>query len=57
MGGTNFIVCNFAAKDTWQFCFEREREIWTSAALIPEKNNSQADRETRVFIDNKKWNS
>ena len=34
----------------------REREIWISAALIPGKNNTQADRESRVFIDNKRWN-
>ena len=54
MGGTHFIECNSAAKDIWQFCIERE--IWISAALITEKNNTQADRESRVFIDNERWN-
>ena len=54
MGGTRFIECNSAAKDIWQFCIERE--IWISAALIPGKNNTQTDRESRVFIDNKRWN-
>ena len=54
MGGTRFIECNSAAKDTWQFCIERE--IWISAALIPGKNNTQADRESRFFINNKRWN-
>ena len=54
MGGTRFIECNSAAKDIWQFCIERE--IWISAALIPGKNNTQADRESRVFIDHKRWN-
>ena len=54
MGGTHFIECNSAAKDIWQFC--TEREIWISAALILEKKNTQANRESRVFIDNKRWN-
>ena len=48
------IECNSAAKDIWQFCIERE--IWISAALIPGKNNTQADRESGGFIDNKRWN-
>ena len=51
MGGTHVIECSSAAKDIWQFCIERE--IWISAALIPGKNNTQADSESRVFIDNK----
>ena len=54
IGGTCFIECNSAAKDIWQFFIERE--IWISAALIPGKNNTQADRESRVFIDNTRWN-
>ena len=54
MGGTHFIECNSAAKDIWQFCIERE--IWILAALIPDKNNNRADKEPRVFIDNKRWN-
>ena len=52
MGGTRFIEYNSAAKDIWQFCIERE--IWISAALIPGKNNTQADRESTVFSDNKR---
>jgi len=47
MGGTHSIECNSAAKDIWQFCIERE--IWISEAHIPGKNNTQADRESRVF--------
>ena len=50
-GGTHSIECNSAAKDIWQFCIERE--ICISAALIPGKNNTQADGESRVFVDNK----
>ena len=42
MGGKHFIECNSAAKDIWQFSIEKE--IWILAALIPEKNNTQADR-------------
>ena len=52
MGGTHSIECNSAAKDSWQFCIERE--ICSSAALIPGKNNTQADRESIVFVDNKR---
>ena len=44
MGGTHSIECNSAAKDIWQFCFERE--ICISAALIPGENNTQAGRES-----------
>ena len=54
MGGTHSIECNSAAKEIWQFCIERE--ICISAALIPGKNNTQADRESIVFVDNKRWN-
>ena len=54
MGGTRFIECNSAAKDIWQFCIERE--TWISEPLILEKKNTQANRESRVFIDNKMWN-
>ena len=50
MGGTYFIECNSDAKDIWQFCIERE--TWISAALILEKKHTQANRESRVFIDN-----
>ena len=56
MGGTHSIQCNSAAKDIWQLCIEREREICIFAALIPGKNNTQADMEFRVFVDNKRWN-
>ena len=53
MGGTHSMECNSISKDIWLFCIERE--IWISAAHIPGKNNTQADRESRVFIDNKEW--
>ena len=53
MGGTHSMECNSVAKEIWQFCIQRE--IWISAAHIPGKNNIQADRESRVFTDNKEW--
>ena len=55
MGGTRFIECYSAAKDIWQFFIERE--IWISAALVPGKNDTEADRESRVSFDSKRWNS
>ena len=54
MGGTPFIECNSDAKDICQFCIERE--TWISAALILEKKHTQANSESRVFIDNNRWN-
>ena len=54
MEGTHFVECDSAVKDIRQFCIERE--TWISAALILEKKNTQANRESRVFIDNKRWN-
>ena len=55
MRGTRSVECNSAAKNIiLQFCIERA--ICISAAHIPGKNNTQAVRESRVFIDNKWWN-
>ena len=45
--------CNSVAKDIWLFCITRQ--IWISAAYIPGKENIQADKESRVFYDNKEW--
>ena len=53
MGGTHSMECKSVAKEIWLFCIQRE--IWISAAHIPGKNNIQADRESRVFTDNKEW--
>ena len=41
------------AMDIWLFCVTRQ--IWISAVYIPGKENSQADKESRVFYDNKEW--
>lgn len=45
--------CNSVANAIWLFCVERN--IWISAAHIPGKKNIDADRESRVFHDNKEW--
>ena len=45
--------CHSVAKTIRLFCMERN--IWLSAAYIPGKENIHADRESRVFSDNKEW--
>ena len=45
--------CHSVAKTIWLFCMERK--IWSSAAHIPGKDNITADRESRIFSDNKGW--
>ena len=53
MGGTHSVECNSVAKDIWLFC--KERQLWLSAAFVPGKENIHADKESRVFSDNKEW--
>ena len=53
MGGTHSMKCHSVAKTIWLFCMERKK--WLSAAHIPGKDNITADRESRVFSDNKEW--
>ena len=53
MGGTHSMECHSVAKTIRLFCMERK--IWLSAAHIPGKNNITADRESRIFSDNKEW--
>ena len=53
MGGTHSMECHVVAKAIWLFCMERK--IWLSAACIPGKDNFTADRESRIFSDNKDW--
>ena len=43
--------CHSVAKTIRLFCMERK--IWLSAAHIPGKDNITADRESRIFSDNK----
>ena len=53
MGGTHSRECNTIAKDIWQWCIDKQ--IWLTAAHIPGTKNIAADRESRVFSDNKEW--
>ena len=53
MRGTQSMECHSVAKTIWLFCMERK--IWLSAAHIPGKDSITADRESRVFSDNKEW--
>jgi len=53
MGGTHSMECHSVAKTICLFCMERK--IWLSAARIPGKDNITADREFRIFSDNKEW--
>ena len=53
MGGTHSRECNTIAKDIWQWCIDKQ--IWLTATHIPGTKNVEADRESRVFSDNKEW--
>ena len=53
MGGTHSMECHSVAKTIWFFCMGRK--IWLSAVHIPGKGNITADRESRIFSDNKEW--
>ena len=53
MGGVHSRECHTIAKDIWQWCIEKQ--IWLTAAHIPGIKNVEADRESRVFSDNKEW--
>lgn len=53
IGGTHSIECNTIAKDIWQWCIDKQ--VWLTAVHIPETKNVEANRESRVFSDNKEW--
>ena len=53
MGGVHSREFHTIAKDIWQWCIEKQ--IWLTAAHIPGTKNVEADRESRVFSDNKEW--
>ena len=52
-GGSHSRECHTIAKDIWQWCIDKQ--IWLTAAYIPGTKNVAADRESRVFSDNKEW--
>ena len=53
MGGTHSRECNTIAKNSWQWC--RDQQMCLTAAHIPGTKNVEANRESRVFSDNKEW--
>ena len=53
VGDTHSRECNTIAKEIWQWCIDKQ--IWLTAAHVPGTKNVEADREFRVFSDNKEW--
>ena len=53
MGGTKSLVLASLAKDLWEWCLDRQ--IVLEAQHIPGILNVEADRESRVFVDNNDW--
>lgn len=51
MGGTHSRECNNIAKEIWLWCISKQ--IWLTSAHIPGRENVEADKECRVFSDNK----
>jgi hypothetical protein len=53
MGGTRSPILASLAKDLWEWCLERQ--IVLEAQHIPGVLNVDAERESRVFVDNNNW--
>ena len=53
MGGIKALECDTLAKELWEFC--NSRNIWLSAAYIPGKINTVADKLSREFNDQTEW--
>ena len=53
MGGTHSLECNHIARTIWLWCLEHD--IWISAAHLPGKSNSVADKASRIFHDHTEW--
>ena len=49
MGGIKSKVCNKIAKDIWSWC--EKQDLWLSAAFIPGKENTAADKASREFMN------
>ena len=45
--------CNEMAREIWGWCIERQ--IWLTATHIPGKENTVADKASRVFNDRTEW--
>ena len=53
MGGTRSLILASLAKNLWEWCLERQ--IVLEAQHIPGILNIEADRESRIFVDNNDW--
>ena len=53
MGGIKSRACDRAARDIWVWC--KERNIWITAAYLPGRDNTEADRRSRHFNDRTEW--
>ena len=53
MGGTHSLDCNHIARTIWMWCIARG--IWLSAAHLPGKCNTAADKASRIFHDQTEW--
>ena len=53
MGGTKSVNCNSVAREIWAWA--ESKRNWLSVAFIPGKQNTLADRHSRVFKDHLEW--
>ena len=52
-GGTKSPTCNDITSDIWSWCIENK--TWLTAAHIPDIQNMDADRESRIFNKRTEW--
>ena len=53
MGGTHSLECNWLAQTIIEWC--KGNNIWISATHLPGIENTEADRESRIFNNNTEW--
>ena len=53
MGGIRSIICDCLAQSIWHWCIQKG--IWITAAFVPGKLNTVADKCSRKFNDNLEW--
>ena len=53
MGRTHSLKCNHITRTIWMWCIARD--IWLSAAHLPGKCNTAADKASRIFHDHTEW--
>lgn len=53
MGGSKSRPCNNIARQIWMWALEHDN--WITTAHLPGKDNTVADRESRLFNDRTEW--